>query len=535
VKLRKLITMREALESESYFGRLLAGESWRAWRTLLIAIVGEELTEDERVTFTALTGRENEPLEAVEEFWAVIGRRGGKTRATAALASYLAACVDHREVLAPGERGVIPLLAASTQQAASAFAFIEGIFAVAPNLKDLVDGATSDTLSLTTGIDIQVRPASYRTIRGITSIAAICDEIAFWRSDDAANPDREIIKALRPSLATTSGQLICISSPHAKRGELFATFKQHYGASGHPLILVAKAPSRTMNPSLPQSVVDRAYESDPEAASAEYGAEFRNDIGAFVSRDAIEAAVSRGVTVRPPIGGVSYVAFVDPSGGSSDSMTLAIAHREGECTMLDSVVERKAPFSPDSVVNEFVETLKAYRVSMIVGDRYGGEWPRERFAVHGITYKPAEMNRSELYLACLAPLNSGRLDLLDHPRMIAQFVGLERRTSRAGKDSVDHPPGGHDDVANAVAGALVVAQGRAEPGFLSFMRGQAGFALQPAADHPTVKLRVPPNVSHIQLMSGRHLGVPVDRVIDVTEDEAEPLIAWSKFERVGLS
>ena len=186
MRLRKLITMREALESLAYFGTLLTGDSWRAWRVLLIAIVGEELTEDERVVFKALTGREREPLEPVEEFWGVIGRRGGKTRAMAVLAAYLAACVDHRESLAPGERGVIPLLAASVQQAASAFAFVEGVFAVAPNLKDLVDGATSDTLSLTTGVDIQVRPASFRTIRGITAIAAIADEIAFWRSDDSA-------------------------------------------------------------------------------------------------------------------------------------------------------------------------------------------------------------------------------------------------------------------------------------------------------------------------------------------------------------
>jgi hypothetical protein len=143
----------------------------------------------------------------------------------AVLAAYLAACVDHRESLAPGERGVIPLLAATVQQAASAFAFIEGIFAVAPNLKDLVDGATSDTLSLTTGVDIQVRPASFRTIRGIAAIAAIADELAFWRCEDSANPDKEILKALRPSLATTGGPLIAISSPHAKRGELYGTFK----------------------------------------------------------------------------------------------------------------------------------------------------------------------------------------------------------------------------------------------------------------------------------------------------------------------
>ena len=370
----------------------------------------------------------------------------------AVLAAYLAACVDHRESLAPGERGVIPLLAASVQQAASAFAFVEGIFAVAPNLKDLVDGATSDTLSLTTGVDIQVRPASFRTIRGITAIAAIADELAYWRSDDSANPDKEILKALRPSLATTGGPLIAISSPHAKRGELYGMFKRHYGPGGDPLVLVAKAPSRTMNPTLPQRVIDRAEEADPEAASAEYGAEFRGDLEVFVSREAIEACVATGVTVRQPLSSLRYVGFVDPSGGSSDSMTCAIAHKERDRIVIDCILERKAPFSPEAAVAEFAGTLKAYRVSNVRGDRYAGEWPRERFSVHGIKYEPAELNRSELYLSFLPLLNSGRLDLLDNPRMVAQFVALERRTARSGRDSIDHAPGGHDDLANAVAG-----------------------------------------------------------------------------------
>jgi hypothetical protein len=336
------------------------------------------------------------------------------------------------------------------------FAFIEGIFAVAPNLKGLVDGATSDTLSLVTGIDIQVRPASFRTIRGITAVAAICDEIAFWRSDDSANPDKEILKALRPSLATTGGPLIAISSPHAKRGELYGTFKRHFGPSGDPLVLVAKATSREMNPTLPQRVIDRAVEADPEAASAEYGAEFRGDLEVFVSREIIEACVARGVTVRSPLDGVTYRGFVDPSGGSNDAMTLAISHHEGNRSVLDCVLERKAPFNPDAVTLEFARTLKSYRVSTVTGDRYSGEWPRERFQAHGITYQPAEMNRSELYLAFLPLLNSARVDLLDSPRMVAQFVGLERRTSRAGRDTVDHAPGGHDDLANAVAGVLTV-------------------------------------------------------------------------------
>ena len=125
MSLRKLVTMRAALDDPDYFGTLLAGASWHAWRVLLIAIMGEELTAAERAVFEGLTGREREPLEPVEEFWGVIGRRGGKTRAMAVLGAYLAACVDHRDVLGPGERGVLPILAASTFQAGQAFNFVD--------------------------------------------------------------------------------------------------------------------------------------------------------------------------------------------------------------------------------------------------------------------------------------------------------------------------------------------------------------------------------------------------------------------------
>ena len=344
-------------------------------------------------------------------------------------------------------------------------------------------------------------------------------------SDDTANPDTEVLRALRPALATTGGMLVCISSPHAKRGELYSTFKRHYGPAGHPLILVAKAPSRTMNSTLPQRVVDRAYEEDPESASAEYGAEFRGDLVVFVSRDALEAAVSRGVTVRAPVDGVAYQGFVDPSGGSSDSMTMAIAHNEDGRAVLDCVGERKAPFSPESVVAEFAATFREYRILTIRGDRYGGEWPRERFAVHGIAYHPADMNRSEIYLSFLPMLNSGRVDLIDNGRMVTQFAGLERRTSRTGKDTVDHAPGAHDDVANAVAGAILLAGGSGEIGWLRYMR------LEAEAAHGRVTLRAPIGCSHVRILSGPELVIPADRLLTLAESDAKPLLGAPGWER----
>jgi hypothetical protein len=95
----------------------------------------------------------------------------------------------------------------------------------------------------------------------------------------------------------------------------------------------------------------------------------------------------------------------------------------------------------------------------VTGDRYAGEWPREQFRKNSVAYEPAEQNKSQIYGELLPLLNSGRIELLDHARLAAQLCNLERRTTRGGRDSIDHPPHAHDDLANAVAGALVACAG----------------------------------------------------------------------------
>lgn len=455
--MRPLVSLREALDDPKLLGGAIPGDSWRPWRTLLIAAMGEALDDEERAIFTALTGRPQEPGQRVEELWAIVGRRGGKTRAAGTLASYLAGLVDHTDALAPGERGTLPILAATAKQAGKAFRDVTSIIALSPMLSTKLQGEpTSDTLRLTTGIDIEVRPASFRSIRSITAVAAICDEVSFWSIDGSSNPDAEVLAALRPALATTQGPLIVISSPYARRGETWNAYKRDYGPAGDPLILVAKGASRDFNPSLAQRVVDRAYERDPAAASAEYGGEFRSDIEALLTAEAVEAVVSKGVYERAPARGVTYSAFVDPSGGSADAMTLAIAHRDpAGAAILDAVRVRQPPFSPEAVVEDFAVALKSYGISRVTGDRYGGEWCREPFRKRGISYDLAEKPKSDLYRDFVPVVNAGQVSLLDHPVLSAQLVGLERRTARGGRDSIDHAPGAHDDVANAVAGVVV--------------------------------------------------------------------------------
>ena len=354
-----------------------------------------------------------------------------------------------------GETGILLIIAPDQKQADIVLNYCEANFRASPILRQLVRQRTQRSLILNNGVEIEVRASDFRRLRGPTYICVIADESAFWLTDDSANPDTEILNAVRPGLATTGGPLFMISSPYARRGELWRTFQKHFGPNGDPLILVAHGASRVFNPTLPQSVVDRAMERDPASAAAEYGANFRTDVEGFISVEAVRACVSTNVRERAPLRSVSYVGFVDPSGGSADSMCLAIGHFENanETCVIDALREAKPPFSPEFVVSEFATLLKTYHLFNISGDRYAGEWPREQFSKYGIRYQPSAKPKSDLYVDLLPLINSRRIALLDHPKTINQLCSLERRTARGGRDSIDHPPGQHDDVANVVAGA----------------------------------------------------------------------------------
>jgi hypothetical protein len=375
----------------------------------------------------------------------------------ATLATYIAGLCDHSDALVPGERGLLLCVALDQRVAKILLNYSQACFERSPILKQLIVNRTADALELANGITLEVRPASFRKLRGPTYIAVIADELAFWFTDATyANPDVEILNAVEPGLATTRGPMILASSPHARRGVLWELFKRHYGPGGDPLILVAHGASRTLNPSLPQRVVDRALGKDRTRAMAEYLAEFRTDVEGLVALEVVEGCVGDHREMLPAAG-VTYRAFVDPSGGSEDAMTLAIAHKTtspDERVIVDAIREVRPPFSPSAVVDDFAVLLKSYRVSNVVGDHYGGEFVKEPFRRHGISYEVCKQAKSDLYRDMLPSLNSGRITLPRHDRLVAQIVGLERRVSRAGRDSIDHAPGGHDDIANAVSGVV---------------------------------------------------------------------------------
>jgi hypothetical protein len=426
--------------------------SWSTWIAVLKAAFGIKLTDVERATFASVAGERPPPSRCVDEFWAVVGRRGGKSRVAAALGVH-AACFLPRP-LAAGEIGEVAIVAASRSQATIIFKYVIGFLEASPVLRQEIESITTSEVRLQGNIIIAVRTGSYRTVRGRTLLAAILDEVAFLRDESSATPDIELYRAILPSLATTGGMLIGISTPYRRSGLLHQKHRDHFGVDDAHVLVVA-GPSKIFNPTIDNDLVLRAISADPEAARAEWGAEFRNDIAAFLDNDTIDRAIDRARPLElPPRPKIEFRAFCDASGGRHDHFTLALGHVDGGRFVCDVIRGARPPFDPHLVAVEFATLLKDYGVRRLTGDNYSAGWVEGAWRENGLLYERSELNKSALFLEALPLFMRGVVSVPDHPHLIRELRLLERRSGRSGKDIIDHGRNGSDDYANALVGLL---------------------------------------------------------------------------------
>jgi hypothetical protein len=319
--------------------------------------------------------------------------------------------------------------------------------------------------------------SDYRNVRGFSLLNCCVDEVCFLdqQDEEKIKSDVELIQAMRPGLANTQGRMVCIGSPYAQRGWAYSTWKKSFG-NDNSKTLVWRSPSRTINPTLPQSVIDDALAEDPAAARSEYLAEWRTDIAAFVSRELVESLVIPNRGNLPPRQGIKYAAFADLSGGRNDSASISIGSKQGHTVVIDYLEEFKSPHDPYGIIARMTAIIRSYGLTKATGDAYSAEFSRQAFSSHGIVYENFSTShwksgagaktkiakpRSILYSELLPLMTASEIQLPDNDTLVTQLSSLERKTRSGGRDQIDHPPRNfHDDLSNVVAGVASVVSER---------------------------------------------------------------------------
>jgi hypothetical protein len=452
-----VISLHAAMVSPDLLGGTFGAPSWATWRVVAKVLDGERLGASDLALFARLSGRTRQP-EAIKELYCAVGRRGGKSLFTAGCAIHASALTDYSAVLAPGQRPVVAVVASTADQARVLLGYIAGLCHASEAIEAEIVRETASSVEFANGNTCEVHVGNFRTIRGRTFALVLLDELAFLRSDESALPDVELRRAALPGLLP-GGRIIGISSPWARRGLLYQMHARHYGQDASN-ILVLRANTLTMNPLFDAQVIADAEAEDIILARTEYGGQFREDLQQFLDDATIDRSICAGVSERAPLShlpngtAIRRAAFADLSGGRHDWAAMSIAHPDGDRAVQDAVRMVPSPHSPQVAIEQFAAVLKQYKLTTVTADGYAGNFATDEFAKHGINCVRSELDRSGIYLAMLPMFAAGRVDLLDHPRLIHELRSLERLVRAGGRERVDHPPSGHDDVVNASLGAL---------------------------------------------------------------------------------
>jgi Terminase large subunit, ATPase domain len=425
-----------------------------AQRTILRATYGLSLNEAELAFYRRATGREEYIPREHDELSVVAGRQSGKTSRIAALIAVYEAFRDHG--LPPDQRGYVFVIATAMKQAKIAFNFIKKYIHGSPTLKSLVLNTTRDEIELRNGVVIACRPCSYAAVRGYPVICVICDEMAFWcHEETAANPEREVIEALRPGMATLyNTKLVKISTPFRKEGILYDEFQQRNELEH----LVWQVTTEEMNPAVTKQFLDKALQRNPETFNREHLAVFTDSISGWITPEILDPCIARGRRELPPVRDAIYAAALDPASRHND-FAFAILHRSPDGMIVVDRVARwtgtkSAPLAFESVLGEIKSILDDFGINSAVGDQWCSDVIRQYLLKLGVSYEISVFGgqtRAKLFTNLKHLLVQGKIQLLDHPELLRQLRNLQEERTDRGQIDVRPSGGMKDDLAVAVA------------------------------------------------------------------------------------
>jgi len=512
----KPITFRRAFNSifAAHFGAVLPDgaviprndprftpemDTWYKWLVLGLAIFAEKMTRAERAIYFEFTGRKNAPTKKLREVWVALARRSGKNHFFAAVIVFVACLKRHN--IRRGNTAKIMLLALDREQSGESFRMIADLLLSIPQFAAMIVGGSTDramsTIKLANRIEIQIMVANQGSVRARAAIFILLDEVGHWQTKEGAvNIDAGIVAAIRPTRwGMTESLLVAISSPRARKGELYRvskqwgieTVKRRDGSAMENPILYWQARTDAghvervlsggldMRPTRDQDFLaqlEADYIADPASFVSEGLGQFRADLETYVSLEVVEAAMKQGVTTIPYEFGYSHFVAVDAAGGTGqDSAAVCVARAvpainpmSGKNYMFAQVCfvkEYKPKFRSSAVVEDIVAIADEYKAAKVYGDGFSGGMfaSNMKDAAPHLVYEVVKDAKSIFYRKFLPLLTGQRVGLPDSKmtpigqRIVEQLVSLEV----TGEGKVDAAGGAPEDVANVVAIGCVLA------------------------------------------------------------------------------
>lgn len=432
----------------------------KPWAIFYKAVEGLPLDADEQETFFLCTGRSDDYSPHVyTEATAICGRRSEKTSTAVKFALWKSLFGGFESRVRPGELLRVPIVCQDLRIAKDVLRTVRTFLRNSPVLINEIDEDLATEIRLRNGLSFTSYPCTVSAPRGLSCPIAICDELAFWQIETGANPDVEILRALRPAMILFGQErrLLKISTPWMRAGVLFDEYSQRSERD----LLVWQASTERMSPRVSRAELEKERAADPAYFAREYEAVFTDDTEAFLPSGDIDLAVRSGAREIPFVGILkgNYSAAIDASGLSGkDRFTFSIGHRAvrgkaGEGISFD-VLRGWQRQAVGIVCDEIAALLKAYELRSVIADQFGFSFLRELLSQRGIEVVQLPFtarSKPEIFLDLKLALSQGRISLLDHAESLRELRMLESKRTSGGNYSISAPRGQHDDYATVIA------------------------------------------------------------------------------------